>query len=470
MSKDLLKAQFSARKEQQKQPDTQMDAEQMFSRRQFFRLAGLGVSGYFLSKVVAPLNVYAQSGATLINKARNCIFIRLDGGPSHIDTFDLKEGSWTPKDFQPTTIGSLRWPTGLMPGLADQLSKIAIVRSISAWALVHSLAQTWVQIGRSPASPIAKAAPNIGAVVAVEYEQRRSATQKLPGFIALNASNVQGAGYFPPLYEPFSVTATDGGLLNANHPEGESRFQSRMELLKDFDGSLRKYSILGDGAEGMISAYDQAAGLMYNPTVQSIFQVNADEAVRYGNNGFGNSCIMARNLVKADQGSHFIQINLAGWDNHATIYDQRRGIYGPAKAFDKGLSQLLIDLASTPGQQGGSLLDETLIVAMGEFGRTVGPITAQQGRDHFLQMSVLFAGAGVQGGRAIGATDETGAQTIDPGWSRGVTMRPEDVFCTIYSAMGIDYTTVRTDDPFKRGFEYVPLAKDGVYAPIDVLW
>lgn len=470
MSKDILKAQAAARKEQSQLEPSQLEQSTTFSRRQFFRLAGLGVSGYFLSKVVEPLNVYAQSNVPLFNKARNCIFIHLDGGPSHIDTFDLKEGSWTPKDFQPTTIGSLRWPKGLMPNLADQLSKIAIVRSISAWALVHPLAQLWTQIGRNPATGLAKVAPNIGAVVALEYENRRTAAQKLPGFIALNASNLQGAGYFPPQYEPFSVIPTSTGLLNATHPEGQDRFQGRIDLLNNFDGDLRKGAVLGDGPDVMSASYDQAVGLMYNEQIQSIFQITASDATRYGNNGFGNSCIVARNLIQADQGSRFIHISLDGWDNHSSIYDQRQGIYGPARALDAGLSQLIVDLEATPGKNGGSLLDETLIVTMGEFGRTVGPITNQQGRDHFLQMSVLFAGAGVQGGRAIGSTDTSGAQTMDPGWVRGVTIRPEDVFCTIYSALGIDYTTVRTDDPFKRGFEYVPFAKDGIYAPIDVLW
>jgi uncharacterized protein (DUF1501 family) len=107
---------------------------------------------------------------------------------------------------------------------------------------------------------------------------------------------------------------------------------------------------------------------------------------------------------------------------------------------------------------------------MGEFGRTVGGLNPGKGRDHFLQQSVLFAGAGVRGGRAIGVTDAAGATTRDPGWNRNRDIRPEDVEATIYSALGIDYTTIRKDDPIGRGFEYVPFSERDLYGPVDELW
>jgi uncharacterized protein (DUF1501 family) len=129
-----------------------------------------------------------------------------------------------------------------------------------------------------------------------------------------------------------------------------------------------------------------------------------------------------------------------------------------------GLGNLLNDL----GQSG--LLDSTLIVMVGEFGRTVGALNSQAGRDHYFQQFVLFAGAGIHGTRAIGKTDATGSSTVDPGWSRGRDVRPEDVEATIYSAMGIDWTTIRYDDPFGRGFEYVPFANDDIYGPLNELW
>jgi len=111
--------------------------------------------------------------------------------------------------------------------------------------------------------------------------------------------------------------------------------------------------------------------------------------------------------------------------------------------------------------QADGLLDQTLIVAQGEFGRTVGKLNGNSGRDHFQQQAMLFAGARIRGGRAIGATDEQGARTVDPGWSRDRDVRAEDVEATIYSALGIDWTTLRQDSRFGRGYEYVPLVKPG---------
>jgi uncharacterized protein (DUF1501 family) len=180
---------------------------------------------------------------------------------------------------------------------------------------------------------------------------------------------------------------------------------------------------------------------------------------------------VARNLLRARLGTRFIQITIGGFDNHAAIYN---GAFNPAnpnaliRQFDNGLGTLISDLRAD------GLLNETLIVAMGEFGRTVrgpnGTLNAQQGRDHFLQQSVFFAGAGIRGRRAIGVTDAEGWATLEPGWSAGREARPEDIEATIYSALGIDWTTVRYDDPFGRGFEYVPVDSRYEYQPIHELW
>jgi uncharacterized protein (DUF1501 family) len=118
-----------------------------------------------------------------------------------------------------------------------------------------------------------------------------------------------------------------------------------------------------------------------------------------------------------------------------------------------------------------NMLDQTLIVCMGEFGRTVGAPNSTAGRDHFLQTAVMFAGAGIRGPKAIGATDSTGALTSQPGWSRDRDIRAEDVEATIYSALGIDWMTMRRDDPLGRGFEYVPLSStQDIYGPLHELW
>lgn len=438
-----------------------------FSRRQFFRIAGTGVAGYYLTQVASPLDVLAQSRVATRSTARQCILIHLAGAPSHVDMFDLKEGPWTPIDFAPTGYGNIRFPKGLMPNLAEQLGHLAIIRSSRSWALVHSLTTIWMQIARNPVAALGKISPNIGSVVALEYQARRKPQDLLPGFISLNATPV-GSGYFPTQFAPFQVATSASGLTNTTNADGATRLGTRWQLLQSLDGEWRNNSPVGRAPEDMQDFYLSAKALMYNSQVDSVFKFTTDDRNRFGASGFGDSCLVARNILKNDLGTRFIQISLGGWDNHSTIYNQTAGIYPRAQQLDKGLAMLLSDLSITPGSVANkSLLDETLIVVMGEFGRTVGNLNAQQGRDHFMQQFVVMAGGGVAGGRVIGATDATGSRTAEPGWAGNRDVRPEDVAATIYSALGIDWTTTRYDDPFKRGFDYVPFAKDGAYMPID---
>src|SRR5438552_17226480 len=130
-------------------------------RRNFFKIAGAGVAGYFLSPLLKASPVKAQSYAHVMGTAKYCIFMLLTGAPSPWDTFDLKVGSWTPADFNPTPFNGINFPQGLMPTIATQLDKIAIVRSVRSTALVHQLLQTWTQIARNPSAALGKIAPNL---------------------------------------------------------------------------------------------------------------------------------------------------------------------------------------------------------------------------------------------------------------------------------------------------------------------
>ncbi|MCS6954136.1 MAG: DUF1501 domain-containing protein [Bryobacterales bacterium] len=438
-------------------------------RRVFFRHLAAAVGGYFLLPGRSPETV-AHAAVTPIAKAKNCIFILLAGGPSHIDTFDLKEGPWTPREFNPTTYGEIRFPQGLMPTLAEHIESLALLRSVRAWAAVHGLAQTWVQIGRNPTSALGKIAPHIGSVVSLELGPK-SEKQIMPAFVSLNTSGGVGAGYLPAEHSPFFVSPTGGGLGNTTHrPEGRddpSRFDVRYQLLLQMDSEWRAGPDLGAGPAESAVFRERARALMYNPVVEGIFTFSAEERARYGNNSFGNACITARNLLRAGLGTRFVQITLGGWDNHSAIYTTALNAANEnslARQFDKALGTLIADLKAD------GTFDHTLIVAMGEFGRTVGPLNAQNGRDHFLQQTVLMAGAGIRGGRVIGATDAQGSATTEPGWSRQRDIRPEDIEATIYSALGIDWTTVRYDDPLGRGFEYVPFSDRDLYGPVHELW
>ncbi len=446
----------------------------MMGRRHFFGAAAAGVTGFFLTPHAEDVQAMtlnrASVGAQLKGTARNVIFVLMGGAPSHSDMFDLKVGPYTPTDFNPTTYFSeVLFPQGLMPTVAEKLNRVAIVRSLRAPSLVHGLQQIWAQIARSPTSQMGKVAPNIGAVVALEFEKQRQANQKLPGFVSLNTGgNLVSSGYMNPRYAPFDVTANANGLGNLTHPDGVTVFNTRYSMLQDLDGENRAAGVRGNTVDAMEDFYQQSRSMMYNPEVDAVFKYAAADQTRYGNSGFGNSCIVARNLVKANLGTRYVQINIGGWDNHTNIYGTNRSgaLYGPATQFDRGLGNLLKDLEEMPGLNGGSLLDETLVVAMGEFGRTVGVLNTSAGRDHFFQQFCAFAGGGIIGGRVVGATDSVARATVEPGWSQKRNVAAEDIAATIYSALGIDYTTKRYDDPFKRGFEYVPFASEGAWYPV----
>jgi hypothetical protein len=449
--------------------------QSIIDRRVFFKIAATGVAGYFVS----PMQLVAQTvtttpGATILGTARHCIFFLLAGGPSHIDTLDLRVGSWTPADFAPTTINGINWPGGLLTTLGAQLNanRFSIIRSCQSLALVHALLQDWNQIARNPANATGKIAPNIGSVVALEMEPQRKTGQKLPGFLSLNGGgSLAGEGYFSGKYAPFDVSPSANGLSNLNHPDGQTAFTTRYSRLMAADASLRSTpSPLGAPIDELSDFYTSANGMMYDPIVTNAFRFSSADQQKYGNSSFGGACVTARNVLAADLGVRYIQITLGGWDNHTNIYAPNGGIYPSARQLDAGLGNLIADLASMPGSQGRTMLDDTLIVVKGEFGRTVGNITGGGGRDHYFVHSTLIGGGGVQGGRTLGVTSPDAAFVDDPGWSQERPVYAEDIAATIYSALGIDYTTVRHDDPLGRGFEYIPQNEGYLGTPIAELF
>jgi hypothetical protein len=438
------------------------------TRRHLFQLAGTGLTmGWLAGELRADGPVITENPVTTINKAKNVVFILLTGAPSHTDTFDYKATPDKPADLlKPATKNGLLWPSGILPKLGEQLGDVAIIRSARSWALVHGLSQTWYQIGRNPAAALGDIAPNLGSIVAVEKEADRRPGQIFPSFLALNAPSGIGSGYLPSAYAPFRVGPAPSGIrntVNRDDPTGAGVMSDRTQLLDTLDGSLRSAAPYGQDLADMDAFYKAARGMMYNPAVTSAFTFTSDESAQYGASNFGNACLVARKVLAANQGTRFIQISFGSWDHHQNIYADAN-LPRMSKMLDDGVSQLLAELKAS------GLLDETLVVMMGEFGRTVGPLTAAAGRDHWMQQSVMFAGAGVKGGRVIGATTADGREVADPGWSRKREVRPEDIEATIYSALGINWTRVRYDDPFGRGFYYVPSSDADLYGPVNELW
>jgi hypothetical protein len=436
--------------------------DNFLTRRQLFR-AGATTVGAYSFLPLTGMQARAAQPTKPRGSARFVIWVMLDGGASHLDTWDLKEGPWTPSDFDVREIQpGLKWPMGLFPQLSKQLPNSAIVRSLEAWDSVHGRAQYYVQSAHALNPALHKEIPSVGSVVAMEWQQRRRSTDSLPSYVALNVTQTQAgllkSGFLPALYSPFHIqTQTSLSAYTVENPDEKAEFQRRWALLKDFDARLRNDSSLQAKAyRDYNDHYESAVRLLSDPRTAPLFHLPDDEKKRYGSTPVGDACLIARNLVEADSGTHFIFILHPGWDHHSDIY-QRKNIYKQSAELDPALSNLLQDLATRKRPDGKSLLDETLVISTGEFGRTPGRITqGLKGRDHYqYAFSGLFAGGGVKGGQIIGKTSDDGAKVLDAGWGVKRSIYMEDIATTIYSVMGIDWRKTIKGTPSGRDFYYI---------------
>jgi hypothetical protein len=431
------------------------------TRREMLRIGGLTMTGYHLLPLVEP-RVQAAGKAAPRGSARFCIFVMLQGGPSHVDSWDLKEGAWTPGDFEIRDVPGLgKWPMSLYPRMAERREKFTLVRSLEAWESQHGRGQYYVQTAHQHNPALAPEVPPIGTVVAYEYASRRRSSDSLPPYVAFNTSSqvgLIGPGFMPATYGPFHInTASDLSALAP--PESEqAEFHRRWDLLKRFDARLRNDPSLEKKAyRDYHNYYEGAVSLMSDPRSAGVFNLSAADRERYGNTNTGTAFALARNLVVADAGTHFIFLTQEDWDHHASIYTENNH-YRLSRELDLCLSHLLDDLQAAQRPGGGSVLDETLVIAMGEFGRTPGPLTNIAGRDHHqFAFTGCFAGGGVRGGQVIGATDEQGGRITAPGWSQKRSIYMEDIATTIYSAMGIDWGKTIEATPSGRAFHYIEI-------------
>jgi hypothetical protein len=433
----------------------------MLTRRQVMRVGGSALAAYWLTPLVDPLHVRAQARYEPRASARFVIFVMLQGGQSHVDAWDLKEGSWTPPDFDVREVRpGVKWPMGLYPKLAARLDRFSLVRSLEAWDSVHARAQYYVQAAHTLNPALQKEIPPIGSIVAAEYASRRRESDTLPTYVATNVVTSQvgllKSGFLPATFSPFHVDTT-AGLGAFSMQEGDrAEFMRRWDLLKAFDDRLRQDSSLANKAyRDYHHYYESAVGMMSDSRAARVFTIDPADRDRYGKTSLGDGCIIARNLVEADGGTHFVFVNHYDWDHHGRIYTQGSH-YRLSRELDAALAALLDDLSSRTRADGRTLLDETLVVCMGEFGRTPGALNLLQGRDHHqYAFTGLFAGGGVKGGRIVGRTDEIGAKVAESGWNLRRSIYMEDVAATIYSAMGIDWKKTITGTPSGRTFYYI---------------
>jgi uncharacterized protein DUF1501 len=443
------------------------------TRRELLRVGGISLVGGYLNGF-HPFNVRAQEKVRPMATARQVIFVNIEGGMSQVDTLDAKEGPWTPDYFDIRSYsGDLKLPAGLFKQLPGVLDKITVVRSLTAWDAVHGRAQYYIQTGHPLNLALAKEVPAIGAVICSELAGQRKPTDSLPSFIAMNLAGNQAGpinqGFLSAEFCPLNLSVGDGPPNLAPQKGMEETFKRRWERLQQLDRTLRiDNGNLDRGFADYYEYYRGAWAMMNDPRVPEVMTITDEEKKRYGSSSIGNSLILSRNLLRADAGTRFIMANHGGWDHHANIYKANtRNHPVLIRELDVAFSNLIKDLESIPSAHapGKTLLDETLVIAMSEFGRTTGNISeTRKGREHYMQVhSGMLAGGGIKRGAVIGKTDEAGGKIVDPGWSGNRSIYMEDIACTIYSALGIDWTKRIETTPSGRAFHYVEPASGTKY-------
>jgi hypothetical protein len=423
-----------------------------------------------------PLRLQASpsSGVQPRGQAKNVIFLEISGAISHIDSFDFKENIATQKDFdvRKTSTG-IYLPHALFPRFEKVLDRIAIVRTFKSHEEVHLRGEYYLQAGRPLNVAFAREIPSVGTVVASELESRRRESDTFPTYVSFNLeTNQLGAmatGFLPPQYSVFDMNpemATQGMSLDQKAVE---LLEQRWRLLAQLRDTQRERMKSYGKTVGAFEDFSETAKkLLTDERWPASFKISEEDRKRYGNTDIGMSCIFTRNLLQQDGGTRYIHLCHFGWDHHKHIWDRsnKDNHYNLISEFDPAAASLIEDLGSIPSKTdpGKTLLDETLVVLMSEFGRTVGALNHMAGRDHHNAVfPALFAGAGVKGGLVLGESDAKGEYCKDTGWRYKDQPHIENVVSTMYSALGIDWNKRLTNTPSGRTYTYVdPLAANGI--------
>lgn len=392
------------------------------SRRHFMRhLAGA-------SSMVVPALTLGQSlrvhADDMKKRRKSAILLWMGGGPSTIDLWDLKPGTNTGGPFRPiSTTGDLQICEHL-PMMAKQMKHMAVVRSMSTREADHTRGTYYMHTGYAPNPNVEH--PSYGAVVSHELIEQRPELQ-IPPFISVGGGSV-GPGFLGMAWAPFTVSST-GQVRNLNMGLDRQRLQSRLaalSLIEDRFISQRR----GLAASEHKQVVQKAVYLMTSEQMKA-FKVNEEPQEvreRYGEDAFGRSCLMARRLVET--GVPFVEVGFGGWDNHQNIFPTLADNKLPT--LDRAMSALIEDL-----EQRG-LLQDTVILWMGEFSRTPR-INGNTGRDHWARAwSVVLGGGGIQGGQAIGSTNQDGTRVETEPYTS------QDVMASVCKALGISLETTFT--------------------------
>jgi hypothetical protein len=400
------------------------------SRRNLLRLGAAVTVGASRSSWLQGLAAGA-SATPQRNKA--VIVLWLSGGPATIDMWDLKTGHENGGPYQgtETSVAGIRISEHL-PGLAKSMGDLAIIRSMKTKEGDHGRATFLGVTGYTPVGALQF--PAIGSLVSKELG---NTSADLPGYVSIASRRNIGGGFLGPQYSPLQVGASGGGqqivpadesaalkVPNLSRPDGvtEASHRYRLDLLSKMEAGFKPGA--GSRVVGtMQSATAQAVSLM-KPEAAKTFNLDDEDAKLrdiYGRNNFGQGCMLARRLV--ERGVPFVEVTLDGWDTHGGNFERVKQL---STTLDTGFSALLADLKER------GLLDSTLVLCMGEFGRTP-KINGQAGRDHWPHSwSTVLAGGGIRGGQVIGETSADGMMVED----RPVNV--PDLIATVCTAVGIN--------------------------------
>jgi len=354
---------------------------------------------------------------------------RRGGGPSHIDTFDLKpdapadlRGEFKPID---TVVPGVRISEHL-PRLAQCADKFAILRGVSHSLAAHEFGTKYMNTGNRPIPSLEF--PGYGPVVTKE----KGGPRDLPPFVAIH-DTPQVAGYLGVEFAPFSTTSvpkagqpfTVRGIALRNGLTVEE-IDRRRDLLKDLDSTFRGFEKDSDLIHGLDRFSQRAYDIISSPRSREAFDVSREKpevAAGFGDSAVGQSCLLATRLIES--GVRFVTLSSGGWDTHDQNFEKLKTRLLP------DLDRALAALFTTLDRKG--LLATTAVFVTGEFGRTP-KINPRAGRDHFPRaMCCLMAGGGIRGGQVVGASDE---KAMGPASGDGIT--PDDVAASFYHALGID--------------------------------
>ena len=394
------------------------------SRRDALKLAAAGVSAFSLSGWFGAL---AQGVAAQKTKTKRCVLLWMDGGPSHKDTFDLKPGTADGGPFKPinTSVPGIQISEHF-PKFAPLMKHAAILRGMSTGEGAHGRAKYNMHTGyREGQGGVVY--PSLGAIAAKELGREEFA---LPSFVSIG-NRTYGAGFIGTRYQPLVVNDPTRGVENLKPLAGGAGFDGRVGLLEQMEKAFER-DYQAEAVTAHRTTYDRAVTLMKSKEAKA-FDLSLEPAASrkaYGANRFGEGCLLARRLIET--GVSFVEVNLGGWDTHQDNFDRVKTLSGTV---DPAMSSLVTDLK----QRG--LLDETLVIWMGEFGRTpkINTRGDKPGRDHYPRAwSTVLVGGGIKGGQVVGKTDKEGAAVVD----RPVSAL--DFMATVCTILGIDYTKQNT--------------------------